>query len=215
MAANIYKTIDGKRVPSVTTILKSWGSADGLVYWAHNLGLEGKALDDARSEAAEPGTIAHEMIERYILGKDPTEVDGVAEDLAKARTAFEAFCRWADASRFELIESEVMLVSEALRFGGCLDALAKIHGRVSLFDWKSSGRVWAKFVAQVGGYALLVEETRDIVLLDAHVLRIGREHGEFAHHGWPRSVLETGMHAFRLAREMYDIDKTLKKVVGG
>lgn len=65
MAANVYK-VDGKRVPGVTTIIGKYGEKGGLIHWAHEQGSLGKTLEEARDRAADAGTAAHEMVDRWI-----------------------------------------------------------------------------------------------------------------------------------------------------
>lgn len=214
MAANIYRAADKVRVPSVSSILRNWGDPGGLMHWAHELGLAGKSMDEAREEAAGGGSLAHAMIEKFIKGEDPTTVDGPDDQMEIARTAFEGFESWVDQTKLRLIESEASLVSETHRYGGTLDALGIVHGRLALIDWKSSSKIYPKMVAQVGGYALLVEECREKPIEEVHLLRIDKVFGGFTHFAWPKEVVEIGKQAFLLARQMYEMERLLKKAVG-
>ena len=137
-----YK-VGGKRVPSVTTLLKY--DQDALIYWANKQGLEGKTLQDAREETASPGSMAHERVDAYIKGEDwhpgPWEQrfsSPEAYELAiqKCARAFDNFRRWHDTNKISLIASEVALVSKKHRFGGTLDALGSTRG-LCLADWKT------------------------------------------------------------------------------
>lgn len=105
------------------------------------------------------------------------------------------------------------LVSEKFKFGGTFDALALVAGKPKLLDWKTSGGVYSDYVAQVSAYRQLVRERGGDTIPDsALLLRIGREHADFHLHSYPASVLDMAWEWFLHARELYDIDKSLKKV---
>lgn len=66
--------VDGKRVPSVTTILNRFKDSGALMYWAFSQGQayergEIDGLYSKRDEAAEAGTIAHALVEEFLKGK--------------------------------------------------------------------------------------------------------------------------------------------------
>ena len=68
-----YK-IDGKKVPGVTTIIGRFKDSGALLWWAYGQGQaaergEINSLYDKRDEAAESGTIAHELVRRYLKGE--------------------------------------------------------------------------------------------------------------------------------------------------
>jgi len=58
----IYRTKDGVRVPSVTTIIGRFKESGGLIHWAWALGMEGKDYRQVRDSAADAGSLAHSMI---------------------------------------------------------------------------------------------------------------------------------------------------------
>src|SRR5579885_70019 len=107
-----YRLKDGSKVPSVTTILGAFKDCGGLIHWANRLGLQGVDHRDVRDKAADAGTMTHAMIEKWARGEDPEEVIGPEAEVKSARTAFAAFRRWADSTKFQIVEQEVALVSE-------------------------------------------------------------------------------------------------------
>ena len=69
-----YKNKDGKRVPGVTTIINRFKDSGGLMWWAFEQGKAAErgeigSLYDKRDEAAEAGTIAHNLFEMFINGE--------------------------------------------------------------------------------------------------------------------------------------------------
>src|SRR5690606_27752568 len=124
--------------------------------------------------------------------------------LGQATSGVEAFQEWRSQVRFELVETEVPLVSELYRYGGTLDAVARVNGRLVLLDWKSGNRVYPDHVVQVAAYRQLLREHRTEAPDDAVLLRVGKEWGDFHSHAWPSALLDHGWTAFRLMRELYD-----------
>ncbi len=68
MAHPIYRTRGKERVPSVTTVLGKFKESGGLMYYAYRRGLDDLPLHDHKREAADIGTLAHEMAENYTKG---------------------------------------------------------------------------------------------------------------------------------------------------
>lgn len=215
MAAKIYKTASGLRVPSVTTVLSRFKQAEGLMHWAWQQGVDGNDYRDSREEAAGAGTLAHQMIEAHLLGLSPEAVDGPDEQIALAKEAFRGFLRWLESTKFIVKHTELSLVSNEHSFGGTLDCIGSVSGALVLGDWKSSNRIYSDYLAQLGGYAVLWEETHPgEILNEAHLLRFGKADASFHHHAWLRSTLEVGMRQFLLLREAYANDTILRKAVG-
>lgn len=226
-----YTTADGKRVPGVTTIVSRYKDSGGLIHWAYQCGVDGIDYRAKRDDAADAGHAAHAAIEAEIHGQPAPTCP--PEHAAAVASCVEAFRGWRDQTRLEILETEVPLVSEQYRFGGCFDALARVAGKLVLLDWKSSNRVYADYLAQMGGYDVLLAERGlaralgrvvRVTDLDAadppagvegvQLLRFGKEHGDFHAHSWPRSVLDIGRDAFLLMRRLYELDAPLKRAVG-
>ncbi len=210
-----YRLKDGTRVPGVTTVINRFKESGGLLHWAWQLGMDGKDYRAERDKAAEAGTIAHEMIDAWIHDREWQPPGKEPEDmLAKAQTGFEAFLAWATSTHLEVVETEVSLVSERHRYGGTIDGIGRLNGETVLLDWKSSNRIYADYIVQVAAYVKLLEENRRERVTGIHLLRVGKEWGDFHHHAWPVEVSELGWRAFKCQRELYDLDKPLKAAVG-
>jgi len=62
-----YYNAEGKRLPSVTTVIGKWkDSIEGLLGWANKCGMEGKHHRDVSGDAADSGTLTHLMVEKWI-----------------------------------------------------------------------------------------------------------------------------------------------------
>jgi hypothetical protein len=224
-------TLQGERIPGVTTFTSIIGEPGGLMQWAYAQGKEHQRLVDAgepapshlydaRDQAADAGTIGHELTEDWILHNKPP--GGVAEVslrfkvsdeiAAQGLQAYEAYRTWERQSKLEIVETEMSLVSREHRFGGTLDAIGILDGQYTILDWKTSNAVYPDHMVQLAMYGVLVKECTDYDLSGGfHLLRMSKEHGDFTHHFW--SDLDEAERAGLLCRELYEIRKSLKRRV--
>jgi PD-(D/E)XK nuclease superfamily len=215
MSAKIYKDAEGKRLPSVTTIIGRFKDSGALLYWANNAGLEGKTLDQARIPAATAGTMAHNLVEAHLNKRPLPELEGDADVIAKARRAFDAYLSWSDMTKLQVRHTEVSLASGKHKFGGTLDAIGVINGSngLALIDWKTSNSIYPDYLYQLAAYKLLWEENYPDhpITGGAHLCRFAKEEGDYAHHHFPNVDEEAA--TFLAMRELYDrVKKTEKRV---
>jgi hypothetical protein len=221
-----YRTADGTKRPSVTTILGRFKESGTLMQWAYRTGREHGRLDaegkeapaslyEVSGKAADIGTAAHAMVELHINGVDPENAAAFLslddEGRDKARNAFGMYLQWAKQSRLEIVAQEVGMVSERFGFGGTLDAIGKIDGVLCLVDWKTSNGVYSDYLLQLAAYKVLWEENYpDQLLLGGfHLCRFSKEHGDFAHHYYRE--LDNAWQMFRHLLEAYRFDAELKR----
>jgi hypothetical protein len=203
-----YFTKDGKRVPSVTTILGKFKEAGGLMHWAWECGVKGLDYRAVRDAAADAGTLAHAAVDDWIHQR-PVTFNG--DDVAKkAKIAFEAFLEWANQTQLVVTHTEMPLVSEKYRFGGTFDAIL-VKGKRSMGDWKSSNAIYAEYLAQVAAYGILWEENHPEEPIDGgyHLLRFDKTFGDFHQHWW--GELEAGKRYFLNLRAAYEDAAELKQ----
>lgn len=209
-----YFLKDGTKVPSVTTVLSRFKESGGLIHWAWKLGTEGKDYRRVRDDSATAGTLAHEMIERRILGSPPLAYDPkVPEELwVGASTALESFVKWEAEHGLKIVATERPLVSEKFRFGGTLDAIGLVDGELVILDWKSGNRIYAEAVAQCAAYRQLWNENhpRKKCGTSAHIVRVSKDAVEFDHAHVP---LADGWEYFRLLNEALPLVKKLEALV--
>lgn len=208
-----YKNSAGDRVPGTTTIIGRFKESGGLLQWAFRQGQSGaESLYEERDKAAEAGTIAHDMIECDILGKEFSPPIGAPADLvAKANNAFLQFREWRAQSRIEIIATETPLLSEEHQFGGCIDGIGKMpNDDIVLIDWKTSNAVYSDYLLQLAAYGLLLKECKpEWAPKGYHLLRVSKEAADFAHHYY--GELSEAESLFLLYRKAYDLDKLLAK----
>lgn len=184
-----------------------------MIWWAWNEGKEGRDFRDTKQAAAEAGTIAHELVEAHLRGREPeiplNVPDGV---LLKARGAFESYIAWEKQTGIRPVPCEEPMVSEVYRFGGTPDALFQMpDGTLAMGDWKSSNAIYADYLIQLAAYKYLWDENHpeNPITGGFHICRFAKEHGDFAHHYFPN--LDEAWEQFVLFLRAYEIDKQLRK----
>ena len=194
MPANIYKTLDGVRVPGCTTIC---GQLDkpALIKWAHRIGYDStielikKAFsdparrigeltvpnyedvqkpEDVRDSAGDRGTDVHDMIMRFWKGEEVVMVGDIQTK------CFGNFLEWLKTHRVEPILIEEPLVSERYKYGGQPDLYARINDKLTLLDIKTGKAVYAETWYQLAGYDILLSE-HGRLLQQYQVLRLGQD----------------------------------------
>lgn len=206
----IYKNAEGKRIPSNTTILSGLGwKSRPLSIWANRLGLEGISLDDPEAtQAATIGTIAHKRAECDIKGIEWKPLDVSDEILKGAETAFNAYLDWKQASRLELLDSEVSVVSETLSFGTTIDVIAT-NGQRGIVEIKSGG-IYADHLVQLSAQGFAWNEVYPTKPVQWYRLcRFNRDTGDFSERTF--SDLSDALSVFHALRKIYDFKKILDK----
>lgn len=211
----LYRLADGKRVPSVTTITKRFADSGGLIRWANQQGLDGKSLEEERDAAADAGRLAHAWIEASIFGRPLERPHWATDEMCEqAKRALASFRDWAEEVRLEVLETEMPLVSEQHRFGGTMDCLAIVSGKLAILDWKSGKSIYGDFIVQQAGYHLLLEGRGDAHLPERIcVLRIGKQYADFHYHSWGQDVIALARKSFLMQRELYDLDREFGKLL--
>ena len=225
-----YKAADGKKIPSVTTILKI-KDPGALINWAYKTGrehgvLEGQGKDAPAglyegSDILAIGTCVHAMCEAWVKGGSPTEVLESSIEAATvvnrdtfragAASAYSAFEFWVKGTQLEIVDCEVKVISEVHRYGGTLDFIGRLDGKLVLGDFKTSNGVWPEYLCQLAAYAKAYEETTGNKIDGGyHLLRFSKENGDFGHHFYP-SLDDDAWPAFLHLRALYDLNERLKK----
>lgn len=197
--------IDADRVPSSSTIAGRFKDSTGLLRWAFNRGRSG-AEDLYDETALGIGTLVHKCIENEIGGRPSPEIPD--EFRAPVESALNAWHEWFLSQNFEIVATEVPLVSRKHRFGGTIDSIVRDrHGRLAVGDWKSSKAVYPDYLVQIAGYRILWEENRGPVEGGYYLARFSKEDGYFSSRYYPDLAKAERM--FLLLREAYDLDRAL------
>ena len=215
MAYTYPKNAAGKRVPSVTTIIGNRKQSGGLMHWAWQQGIDGKDYRETASAAASGGSYAHACIEARVKAYDPIPEPGrFTEDAVKlGAVGFDAYLAWEKHTKLDVRFSEVPVCHEEMGYGGTLDAIAEIDGKICLLDFKCSNGTYLEHVVQLAAYWKAWEFSNTQYPLHGwHLLRIGKEYADFHHHSYTLDVMSECWQMFRHMKALYDLDKKLKNV---
>lgn len=152
----LYVTPEGKRYPSVTTVL-SIRNRDAIQKWRARVGEE--EANRISSFAASRGTRVHTMVERYIDNRD----DYLEKSNHLTKMNFESMRPILDERVGRVLSQEVPLYSNHLGLAGRVDCVAEFDGRLAIVDFKTSGKPKKKewihnYFIQECAYAIMFEE---------------------------------------------------------
>ena len=211
MPAIIYKNKAGERVPSVTTVINQWGiKSKPLMYWAWKQGEKGIPLYE--KEAADVGTLAHLMIDADVKGKEINLAEFPMNIVEQAKVCYQNFQEWKRGHDYKPIETEISLVSEEHQFGGTIDCVAMINGKLSIDDKKTGKDVYEDHIIQIVAYERLWNENfpDHQIVGGYHIIRTGKEIVSFDYRwyqGFPHA-----WEVFLNLRRLYDLAKEIKKL---
>ena len=136
-----YVTESGEPCVGVTTVLGKIAKPQ-LVKWANKLGLEGHDVTKYVDALARIGTLAHYLIECDCKKVAPELADYTANELESAKKSFEKWLTWKAQNNFEVISNELQLVDSKLKFGGTVDIIGKVNGKVYVIDIKTCKAIY-------------------------------------------------------------------------
>lgn len=132
-----------------------------------------KAHGAIKDEAANFGTRAHQAIDIFIK----TGVSQVKEDILPV---FQAFCDWKQKTHIEIIGGDLKIASMEYGYGGSLDALGLVDGKVVIVDFKTSNRINPEYALQVAAYSNSYAEMFGLDYIpEAYILRLGKKTPDF------------------------------------
>ena len=200
--------IQGKKLPSVTTIINRFKNATGLIIWSNQLGLKGLNYFDELKKAGDTGTALHDLAELHILEKDYE----LPEDPIAVH-CFQQFIEWWESLDCEVIWTEKKYTSKKLNVGGCPDLLVKKDGKYILVDFKTSKAVYSDMLIQLSCYAELIKENDNIEIDRAVIVRFPKDDDETEIKKFFKDDLAVGLKQFKLLRKAFDLDKDLNKIL--
>ena len=169
----------GSHVPRVTHILSEMLHEEALMDWAFKMGKVGQDINTIKDHAADKGTIVHSMCEYFLRYR---MIPSVPEDLPympkrECQNAFNSFMLWISNINanhmWRVLALEEPLVCD--KFGGTMDALLEIDGRIYLIDFKTSNFLNYKYCLQVAAYRYMLRITRGIEVDGCCVLRLEKK----------------------------------------
>ena len=149
-----YVTLEGKNYPSVTTVL-SLIHKDKIMEWRKRVGEE--KANQIGTQAANRGTAVHNIIEKYLHGKDTSDF------MPHVKQSLENLKPLIDKHVTKVFATECPLYSDHLKLAGTCDAIVEWDGVPTIVDWKTSKRPKKKvdipnYFMQLAAYAVMWEE---------------------------------------------------------
>jgi genome maintenance exonuclease 1 len=163
----LYETPEGKRYPSVTTVLGKMMDKSALETWRKRVGEEEAARVSAR--ASTRGTNVHTMCENYVLGND------IDTSMPHNMMMFNQIKKVLDEKVDMVRATECTLFSDHLKLAGSCDLIANYDGRLSIIDYKTSAKRKRKdwiegYFLQASLYSYMLWEMTDILVKDIVII---------------------------------------------
>ena len=154
-----YTTPDGKRYPSITTVL-SILTEDVIRAWKERVGEEQAEI--VSGKAVRRGTKVHSIVEKYLNNEDTSGF------LPHIRQSLDNLKPVLDESIGTVFGLEVPLYSHHLKVAGRCDCIAQFNGVPSIIDFKTSRYIKKKekisnYFAQGAAYSIMWEERTGLV----------------------------------------------------
>ena len=170
-----YKTPDGKKYPSVTTVLGEESKA-GILAWRKRVGEE--EANKVSFQASSRGTSVHTLAENYI-NNDPEWSKGA---MPTSIYAFNQIKSILDARMNNVYAQEVPLYSDKLEVAGRVDLIAEWDKDLAIIDFKTARKPkkeeWIQgYFMQCAFYAAAFYE-RTGVAIKKSVILITVDHNE-------------------------------------
>jgi hypothetical protein len=167
----LYVTPEGKKYPSITTILQEY-SREGITAWRNKVGAA--AANAIAARAGQRGTRIHTLCEKYLNNQNP---------ITEQVSVFDKALFTSIVPLLEEIDNihiqEQRLYSNHLRVAGTVDCIAEHNGRLSVIDFKTASKRKQKdqienYFMQCAAYSIMYEE-RTSIPIDKIVLIIACE----------------------------------------
>ena len=210
--------LDGKEVPSVTTIISRFKRSDKLMDWAWRQGLQGKNWRTTRDRAAGGGSDVHNAIEMDIHGEQWQPNPHNTDQTDKVYRALEAFRQWKQEEGLVWVATELPMVSAKHKFGGTMDGMLRNGDYCQVFDIKTSKSVYEDHILQLGAYSLLWEEVKKLPVNGGLILRVhgGSDDGEEVPCTKPtwfdQQAIAMAAHTFLLMLQLYHMVEKLERL---
>lgn len=152
---------DSERIwyPSVTTILDVVSYNRFIAQWANNLGFRRVRYQDELDRTATLGTTVHALAQDFV---DPMNSTGIqiTDPLLEyyARKRMDGFKARLKDEDYETIFTEKSFASETYQIGGTMDWFCTYREKKTLFDFKTASGLREKFIYQLGGYGLILDD---------------------------------------------------------
>ena len=160
-----YK-IGDKFYRNVTTILGIIDKGYNYAEWLKQTGYNSEIIVD---RAGKFGSAFHELVERFLLKETVKYHDNNFLGDQTATALWERFIIWLDFWKelnkehkveYRDVGVECVVHSETFEYAGTVDLVARVDGKVTLFDWKTGKYIYDKDKQQVTAYMHTISATK-------------------------------------------------------
>lgn len=167
-------TYNGIIVPRVTKILAKCIHSDSLMHWANSLGFKRQSYKKTLDEAANIGHHAHENIDKFL---DDENYEAMEFSMPhQSYNAYQSFLKWyttiCNIASVKVIFHEKTLTCKY--FGGTLDGLYEINGKIYLVDYKTSNHITFKYILQLAAYRYMLRTELGIEIDGCIILQLSK-----------------------------------------
>lgn len=151
--------------PSVTTILDAYYKGYGFNEWLKQVGFN---ADEILKKAGQQGSNVHDMIDNYLKGKSIKWLNSEG-DMLYTLEEWQMFCRFIEFYEKEnpiKLINEFSIVSDTLGFGGTIDFICELRGKIWLIDYKTSNAIHKTHELQIAAYAIAWNELNPNYTID-------------------------------------------------
>ena len=163
---------EDNKVPRVTKIIQRCIHNDSLMYWANSLGFKHQSYQKTLNIAAAIGTQCHNNIDAFLDDQSHEPVNIMLE----AKNAYDSFRKWFNDislyANIEVIYHEKTITCKY--FGGTLDGLYKINGKIYIVDYKTSNHVTFNYCLQLAAYIFMLERELGIKVDGCIILQLSK-----------------------------------------
>lgn len=208
----VYLTPDGKKYPSVTTVLSNYGK-EGILAWRKKVGEE--QANKISREATNRGTGVHNALEKFLKNEDISNL----QLMPNVKSLFVRMKNECLQKVDNIHCLETKLFSHELQLAGTVDCIAEYKGVLSVIDFKTSNRLKKKenigsYFMQGAAYAQMFTEMTKIPINQVVIL-IGVDSANFCQTMIIRDeeILEYRKELIRYAEEYRQSSKTVEELV--
>ena len=164
-------TYNGVSVPRVTEVISRMIHEEYLLKWANHLGFKHKSYTVERDYAANIGSMTHSRIEKILKGTYSEEQLVLDMNFIP----IQSFRKWWEIVQKynpKVLYSEEKFVCQY--YGGTLDAVIEIGGKIYLIDFKTSNHVGYKYFLQLAAYRKMLRESTGLELDGVIILQLDK-----------------------------------------
>lgn len=174
VSMNTPYQFNGINVPRVTSIIEKCINNDYIARWANSLGFKHKSYNKVIKEACDIGTHTHECIDEYLTDDGFFVREG--DIPIESYYAYQSFLTWFSTingnANVKVLFHEKQIICKY--FGGTLDGLYEVNGKIYLVDYKTSNHIGFKYTLQLAAYRYMLREVLGIEIDGCIILQLSK-----------------------------------------